>query len=123
MMRACETIIRDMRERRGLTQAAVADILSTSQQQYSRYETGDSELPIRALAMLADYYGVSADYLLGRTQSTMGIAALGEQVTSDMSVGAFLSRVLSLDEEGRRTIVECTDLCLIRQRHRAHRER
>ncbi len=49
----------------------IARLLKTTQPQYSRYETGERELPIRHLVTLADFYAdfynVSADYILGRT--------------------------------------------------------
>lgn len=59
--------IRDLREDCDKTQQEIADILGTSQTMYARYERGANELPIRHLLKLCDFYGVSADYILGRT--------------------------------------------------------
>ena len=59
--------LRDLREDHDKTQQDIADILGTSQTMYARYERGANELPLRHLLTLADYYGVSADYLLGRS--------------------------------------------------------
>ncbi len=59
--------LRDMREDRDLTQAAVAEILHVRQNTYSQYELGVHAIPVEALCRLADFYGVSVDYLLGRT--------------------------------------------------------
>ncbi|MBR0426045.1 MAG: helix-turn-helix transcriptional regulator [Clostridia bacterium] len=59
--------LRDLREDHDLTQSAIAAYLGTSQTMYARYERGASELPIRHLLRLADYYGVSTDYLLCRS--------------------------------------------------------
>ena len=59
--------IRDLREDHDKTQTEIAEVLGTSQTMYARYERGASELPIRHLMRLADYYGVTTDYLLGRT--------------------------------------------------------
>ena len=59
--------IRDLREDHDKTQQEIAEILGTSQTMYARYERGANELPIRHLLKLCDYYGVSADYVLGRT--------------------------------------------------------
>ena len=61
--------LRDLREDHDKTQQEIADILGTSQTMYARYERGANELPIRHLLVLCDYYRVSADYLLGRTNS------------------------------------------------------
>ena len=59
--------LRDLREDHDKTQQDIADVLGTSQTRYARYERGANELPLRHLLTLADYYGVSADYLLGRS--------------------------------------------------------
>ena len=98
--------IRDLREDRDLKQADVATALGTTQQYYSRYETGEHELSIRALAVLADFYGVSADFILGRTQCAQGIDALNTQVTPDRTAGEILSQILALDESGRSFVLD-----------------
>lgn len=59
--------LKDLREDHDLQQTDVAKLLYTTQAQYSRYERGERELPIRHLITLADFYDVSADYILGRT--------------------------------------------------------
>lgn len=59
--------LRDLREDHDKTQHDIADILGTSQTMYARYERGANELPLRHLLTLAEYYGVSTDYLLGRS--------------------------------------------------------
>ncbi len=60
-------IMRDLREDNDKTQQEIADMLGTSQTMYARYERGANELPIHHLLKLCDYYGVSSDYFLGRT--------------------------------------------------------
>lgn len=64
--------IRDLREDADKTQQQIADLLGTSQTMYARYERGANELPIRHLIALADYYRVSTDYILGRTDDPGG---------------------------------------------------
>ena len=59
--------IRDLREDRDLTQQVLAQLLQIHQTTYSDYELGRLNVPVSILHMLADYYGVSIDYLLGRT--------------------------------------------------------
>ena len=61
--------IRDLREDHDKTQEQIAQILGTSQTMYARYERGANELPIRHLMRLAEYYDVSTDYILGRTNN------------------------------------------------------
>lgn len=59
--------LRDLREDADLSQKQVAEILHIQQTVYSRYERGDQTIPVEHLLVLADYYHVSVDYLLGRT--------------------------------------------------------
>ena len=59
--------MRDLREDNDKTQQEIANVLGTSQTMYARYERGANELPIHHLLKLCDYYGVSADYFLCRT--------------------------------------------------------
>ncbi|MBQ9859164.1 MAG: helix-turn-helix transcriptional regulator [Clostridia bacterium] len=59
--------MRNLREDHDKTQQQIATVLGTSQTMYARYERGANEMPIRHLLTLCDYYKVSADYLLGRS--------------------------------------------------------
>jgi transcriptional regulator with XRE-family HTH domain len=59
--------IRDLREDRDLTQQQIAHHLLCDQSLYSKYERGERSLPLEYAEKLADFYGVSVDYLLGRT--------------------------------------------------------
>lgn len=61
--------IRDLREDRDLNQTAVAKMLGMSQTGYSKYETGENDVPTGILIKLADFYGVSVDYLLDQTDN------------------------------------------------------
>lgn len=59
--------IRDLREDLDLKQKTLAEYLNCSQVCYSQYERGNRDMPTDVLIKLADYYGTSIDYLLGRT--------------------------------------------------------
>jgi len=59
--------IRDLREDKDLNQTQIAELLQVHQTTYSDYELGRVNIPTSALHKLADFYGVSVDYLLGRT--------------------------------------------------------
>ena len=63
--------LKDLREDRDLKQAALAEYLQIHQTTYSDYELGKLNIPINVLHKLADYYGTSIDYLLGRTGEKM----------------------------------------------------
>ena len=59
--------IRDLREDKDLTQQKMGEILSCSQRVYSNYERGELDIPTEILIKLADFHGVSVDYILNRT--------------------------------------------------------
>lgn len=60
--------IRDLREDRDLSQAEIARVIQTTQQQYSKIETGKSDISGEKLKLLAEFYNISADYILGLTK-------------------------------------------------------
>ncbi len=61
--------IKNLRVDRDIRQRDIAKLLNISQNTYSQYETGVIALTAEVLIKLADYYGVSVDYLLGRTDN------------------------------------------------------
>lgn len=61
--------LRDLREDQDLTQAKLGEVLSCSQRVYSNYERGDIDIPTATLIKLADFYDVSVDYILGRSDN------------------------------------------------------
>ncbi len=61
--------IRDLREDKDMNQTEVAKMLGMSQTGYSKYETGENDIPTDILIKLADFYDVSVDYLLNRTNN------------------------------------------------------
>lgn len=63
--------LRDLREDMDMNQTEIAKLLHTSQTVYSRYERGFQTIPVEHLLILADFYQVSTDYILGRTNNKM----------------------------------------------------
>ena len=59
--------IRDLREDSDLNQTEIAKMLGMSQTGYSKYETGENDIPTSILIKLARFYNTSIDYLLGET--------------------------------------------------------
>ena len=59
--------IRDLREDHDKNQDEIAKYLGCDQSLYSKYERGERIFPLEYADKLADFYGVSVDYLLGRT--------------------------------------------------------
>lgn len=61
--------IRDMREDKDLNQQDLAKVLNCTQACYSNYETGKRDIPTEVWHQLADFYDVSVDYIMGRTNT------------------------------------------------------
>ena len=61
--------IRDLREDMDMNQTQIAKILEMSQTGYSKYETGENDIPTTILIKLARFYNTSIDYLLGETDN------------------------------------------------------
>lgn len=61
--------IKDLREDNDKLQKEIAQVLNITQQQYSLYEKGIREIPVDLLIKLANYYNVSVDYILNRTNN------------------------------------------------------
>ena len=59
--------LRDLREDKELNQTQVAKMLGMSQTGYSKYETGENDIPTAILIKLARFYNTSIDFLLGET--------------------------------------------------------
>ena len=63
--------IQDLRTDADLSQKQLSEILHISQRSYSHYETGSRNIPVEMLIRLANYYDISVDYLVGRTDSSI----------------------------------------------------
>ncbi len=61
--------LRDLREDMELTQTQVAKTLGMSQTGYSKYETGENDIPTEILIKLSRFYNTSIDYILGETDN------------------------------------------------------
>lgn len=61
--------LKDLREDKDLNQTTVAKFLGMSQTGYSKYETGENDIPTSILIKLAKFYNTSTDYILGLTNN------------------------------------------------------
>lgn len=71
--------LKDLREDKDMNQTAIARIIYTTQKQYSRWETGEYDIPFEIVIKLAEFYGVSLDYIAGRTNDKRGIGYKDEK--------------------------------------------
>lgn len=108
-------ILRGLREDKDLKQVDIATVLGTTQQHYSKYETGEYELPLRALAALSDYYKVSADFIMGRTDCKEGVDGLNRKIAGS-TAGDVISNILSLSPEGQRAVAEYIGLQKLKEK-------
>jgi len=122
-MKPLHILFRDMRMDRDITQQAIADLIGTTQQQYSKYEKGKSDLPLRVLPILADFYDVSADFLIGRKGDYFNIPQLELTVTESKTGKDLLDDVLSLDAAGREAVVEYIFLQKLKEEHYRQKEK
>ena len=103
-------LFRELREDHDYSQSDIAAILDISQQHYSKYETGEYELPLRHFITLAEYYGVSADYLIGRCSYNEKKPLELVYVTRDYTCEKLVRDTLSLSEHGRESVIEYIEL-------------
>lgn len=61
--------LRDLREDNDITQKQIAKYLNVRQNTYSQYETGKRDISVELLSKLSDFYNVSADYIMGKTDN------------------------------------------------------
>lgn len=115
IMKALNVMIREIREDSDYTQTQVAKVLGIAQQYYSKYETGEYELPIRHLIGLSNFYGLSTDYILGLTQYKYSINKLNEPFLNEITTSKVMSESIALNPDGRKALLEYIELLKIKQ--------
>ncbi len=98
--------LRILREREGKTQEEISKLLGTTQQIYSRYETNRNDLPLRHLVNLANYYKVSADYLLGRVPYQKIPPEFSDSLLKNITVGDFVCHVCSFNSSSKKMLID-----------------
>ena len=116
-MKSVMDLLRELREDHDCSQKDIAAVLGISQQHYSKYETGEYELPLRHFITLAQYYEVSADYLIGRCSYAEKKPLELVYVTRDCTCEKLVQDTLSLSEQGRKSVVEYVELQRMKEGH------
>ena len=99
--------LKKLRDEKGLTLKQMGEILGVSHMTYQRYEKNDTDVSTEMLSKLADFYGVSADYLLGRTEiKAMAGTTPAEQLDVSAVEKRIIERYTQLDENMRAVCVE-----------------
>ena len=92
-----ELRFRKLRKERKMTQADVAAYLQIARETYTRHESGEREMTYDSLVRLAELFGVSVDYLLGRCNGHAVMLSDDEALLVDRFRGA--------DERGRKAVL------------------
>ena len=99
--------LKTLRDEKGLTLKQMGEILGVSHMTYQRYEKNDTDVSTDMLTKLADFYGVSADYLLGRTEiKAMAGTTPAEQLDVTAAEQEIIRRYTEFPEELRLLLLE-----------------
>lgn len=100
-------LLKDLRKSKGLNQAELAKLIDVSVQAYQKYEYGTAEPTFDSVCTLADFYGVSTDYLLGREQPDQPpIDQLEKQFNMSVLEKRIINNYLSLPKELRSDLMD-----------------
>lgn len=124
-MAAFGDILSELRKNLRLSQKDLADLLHVSTSTISNYETNRNAPDIENLLWLADYFGVTTDYLLGRSSINLPASELEQIYANGQTVGDVLKLLLSLREHGRNiavNILQSIQLSDIAEQQRSQNE-
>ncbi|MCL2357718.1 MAG: helix-turn-helix domain-containing protein [Defluviitaleaceae bacterium] len=105
--------IAEIRRHKGLTQHDVAQFLNITQQTYSSYETGRRQMNFETLCLLADFFEVSTDYLLGREDALPSFLDESEREMVDM--------YRALNDYAKDTVLNCLKFEHLRKNYKITR--
>lgn len=108
-------IISALRAEKGIYQKELADYLKVSIGTISNYEQGIHSPDFDTLCKLADYYDVSIDYMMGRTEIRACTKDLERPLTDNYTVADLLNTTLQLDKDSAHSLVEYIDLLRLKQ--------
>jgi transcriptional regulator with XRE-family HTH domain len=107
-------ILQELRKDHNLKQRDVANALKVSVSTISHYESGNSMPDLEALIFFANFFGVSTDYLLGRTRSSIDYSTFCRTVRlrdgSTTSLEEVMNHVINLSEQSQTDIVRLINL-------------
>lgn len=106
-------VLFQLRTERGVYQRELAEYLSVSVGTISNYENGVHSPDLKALCRIAEYFQVSADYLLGLTTNAMPIDSLNIKLSDECTVGNVLNTVLELSQSSRQKMAKYMDMIKI----------
>lgn len=106
-------VLFQLRTERGVYQRELAEYLSVSVGTISNYENGVHCPDLKALCRIAEYFHVSADYLLGLTANAMPIDSLNIKLSNECTVGNVLNTILELSQSSRQKMAKYMEMIKI----------
>ena len=99
------TIVKQLREKKGMDQKQLGEIVGVSDKTVSSWEINRTEPKMGIVQQLADYFGVSTDYLLGRISSNLPIDVLQKALTDGTPVSDVIHSLFQLPPDRQRAIL------------------
>ena len=115
-MRSFGEILTSLREERGIYQKELAAILKVSVGTVSNYENNIHFPDQEALLQLADYFGVTVDYLLGRTSDRYSLDTLNEEYAPGMTVAELVDIIQHFSPQNTASFLDYIELLQLRQK-------
>ena len=115
-MRSFGEILTSLREERGIYQKELAAILKVSVGTVSNYENNIHFPDQEALLQLADYFGVTVDYLLGRTSYRYSLDTLNEEYAPGMTVAELMDIIQHFSPQNTASFLDYIELLQLRQK-------
>lgn len=107
-------LLASLRKERGVLQKEVATYLNVTVATISNYEKGVHSPDLDTLILLADFFDVSTDYLLQRTNYKSSINILNRHLTPDYTVCDLLNTIVELDPRNTQALLDYYDLLVLR---------
>lgn len=107
-------LLTQLRREKGVLQKDVAQHLHVTVATISNYEKGVHMPDLNTLIMLADYYDVSTDYLLQRTDYKSSIDVLNHHLSANYTVSDMLNTILELDARNTQSLLDYYELLKLR---------
>ena len=107
-------LLTELRKEKGVLQRDVADHLNMTVSTISNYEKGVHLPDLNTLIQLADYFDVSTDYLLQRTNYKASLNTLSHKLSDEYTVSDFVNTVVELDTQNTRALLDYYELLMLR---------
>lgn len=107
-------LLANLRKEKGVLQKEVATYLNMTVATISNYEKGVHLPDLNTLIMLADYFDVSTDYLLQRTDYKESINTLNYRLSADYTVSDLVNTVVNLDDHNTQALLDYYELLMLR---------